>query len=397
MQFEVRVYRDNAIASIVLEATSADDARQQASAQALRPLSVKPVRTSGVVFVRARRRGRFDLLLFSQELLSLMQAGLAIIESLETLAQREHTGETQIVLADLATRLREGKSFSGALETLPFVFPQLFVGIVRSAERTGDLQPALERYIDYRVRLDALKGKLISAAIYPALLLIVGAAVTLFLAGYVVPRFAAVYQGTGRTLPWASAALLEWGHFANAHVYTLLTVAGFCIGAVILWARTGHERGLWRELLARTPLISERLHTYELSRLYLMLGMLLDSGLPVMPSLALGQAAQASHISTAIEKASVFIRQGERLSSAFERTGLTTAVGLRMMRVGEESGRLGEMMTRAARFHDGEIARWIERFSRAAEPVLMIAIGLVVGTIVVLLYMPIFDLAGSLR
>ena len=113
-------------------------------------------------------------------------------------------------------------------------------------------------------------------------------------------------------------------------------------------------------------------------------------------ALDLAAESQTAYQKTNLKQAATEIRQGIRLSDAFEHHALTTPVGIRMMRIGEESGRLGEMTTRAARFHDDEASRWLERFSRAAEPVLMIAIGLVVGTIVVLLYMPIFDLAGNL-
>ena len=396
MQFEVRVFRDGQIASIVINALNSDDACRQAEAQALRPISAQPLR-SQVAAARAPRARRFDLLLFCQELLALLEAGLVIIEAIDTLSERERSGDTRSVLGQLARRLREGQSFSGALDGIPEAFPALFIGIVRSSERTGDLQPALERYIDYRTRLDALRSKLVSAAIYPSLLLIVGIIVTLFLGGYVVPRFASVYQGTGRPLPWASALLLEWGKFANAHLTELLVGASVTAVGVTFAIRTLLRRGGWSVIVPHLPIISGHLRIYELSRLYLTLGMLLDSGLPIMTSLTLAQSSLPAHHRAPIDRACQLIRQGERFSQVFDRQQLTTPVGLRMMQVGEESGRLGDMLTRAARFHDGEIARWLDRFTRTAEPVLMIAIGLVVGTIVILLYMPIFDLAGSLQ
>jgi general secretion pathway protein F len=169
-------------------------------------------------------------------------------------------------------------------------------------------------------------------------------------------------------------------------------------GAMIILAlRTVAKRGSLSQLIQIVPVFAEQARTYELSRLYLTLGMLLDSGLSVMPALALAQSALTAPLHDAIQVASSQIRAGHKLSTAFEDSGLATTVGLRMLQIGEESGRLGEMMTRAARFHDEETGRWIERFSRVAEPALMVAIGLVIGTIVVLLYMPIFDLAGSLR
>lgn len=396
MQFEVRAYQDGRITSVIFDAVSQADALRQASSQSLRPLGIRELGNSTSSWLK-RKQGRFELLLFSQELLALLEAGLAIIEALDTLIERERSGETRSVLEQLALRLREGKSLSGALETVPEVFPTLFIGIVRSSERTGDLQEALGRYIDYRTRLDALRSKMISAAIYPALLLAVGFVVTAFLGVYVVPRFASVYQGAGRPLPWASKLLLEWGNFANDHLSWLLVgaiVLGLGITAAV---RVTSKKGGITYLLRKLPVFADRLRTYELSRLYLTLGMLLDSGLPIMQALSLAEESLPLHQRHSMNSAGTLIRQGERMSTVFEHTDLTTPVGLRMIRIGEESGRIGEMMTRAARFHDEETARWIERFSRAAEPALMVAIGLVIGTIVVLLYMPIFDLAGSLR
>jgi general secretion pathway protein F len=394
MQFEVRAYQEGQITSITVDAISQADALCQASARALRPISARVLGLSAGFW--PRRAGHFDLLLFSQELLALLEAGLSIIEALDTLADRERSSETRGVLAQLATRLREGKRFSGALEFLPEAFSGLFVGIVRSAEQTGDLPEALARYIDYRTRLDALRSKVVSAAIYPSLLLIVGAAVTLFLGGYVVPRFATVYSGSGRELPWASQMLMDWGSFAGRHLGLLVFGLVVLLSTLTVAVRTLLRGGGWAKVLSMIPAFSEKLHVYEASRLYLTLGMLLDSGLPITHALVLAEDALPPHQQKRMRAATGHIRQGVRLSEAFEREGLTTPVGLRMMRLGEESGRLGEMMSRAARFHDEENTRWIERFSRVVEPALMVVIGLVVGTIVVLLYMPVFDLAGNL-
>jgi general secretion pathway protein F len=396
MRYEVRTYQEDQITSIVVDAVSRTDALRQVSARALRPVGVRALDISASRWF-GRFAGHVDLLLFSQELLALREAGLSIVEALDTLAEREHTGEIRSVLVQLTSRLREGKRFSDALETFPEEFPSLFVGIVRSSERTGDLSEALARYIDYRTRRNALRSKAISAAIYPSLLLVVGAAVVLFLGGYVIPRFAVVYQGSGRELPWASQMLMDWGKFASQHLGLLLICIAVALFATVVAMRSVLRRGGWRTLLHVMPAFSERIHIHEVSRLYLVLGMLLDSGLPVTHALTLAEETLPSHRQKSIQAASGYIRQGERLSAAFERENLVTPVGLRMMRLGEESGRLGEMMTRAARFHDEENTRWIERFSRVAEPTLMVAIGLVVGTIVVLLYMPVFDLAGGLR
>lgn len=395
MRFEVRALSNGKIASIVVDALSPDDASRQVKAKALKPLSINVLTTgSGLPFSSGKG---FDSLLFAQELLALLGAGLSIIEAVATLADREQRAGARSILERLAGSLREGKSFSGALESIPEAFPQLFVGIVRASERTGNLPEALQRYIDYRIRAAVLRSKVISAAIYPLILLAVGIVVTLFLGGYVIPKFAVVYQGTGRSLPLASALLLKWGSFAHQHAQEL--ALGIVAGGTALAMAGRHlltQHGIGG-LLKHLPVLAEQFRTYELARLYLTLGMLLDSGLPITQALALVSTSATLRQQRAIANATTAIRHGERLSKAFDQAGLVTTVGLRMLCIGEESGRLGEMMTRAARFHDEETTRRIEHFSKVAEPALMIGIGLVVGTIVVLLYMPIFDLAGSLK
>lgn len=396
MRFQVRAYADGRITNLVVEAINLDDARRQIAAQAMRPMEVRELECQPLRFGQSTA-SRFETLLFTQELLALLEAGLSIIEAIDTLAERQKPGPSRGILDQLTQRLREGKSLAAALETLPDIFPGLLVGIVRSAERTGNLTEALTRYVDYRHRVDGLRSKVVNAAIYPVLLLIVAAGVTLFLGGYVVPRFAAVYQGAGRQLPWASELLLHWGKFARAHMPALLGALTLLFIGMIWGIRTLSRRGGIAILIRRIPIFSEQAHAYEISRIYLTLGMLLESGLSVVPALALAEEVVPSHLRTALQRAGESIRTGEKLSVAFERVGLTTSVALRMLHVGEESGQLGEMMARTARFHDEETGRWIDRFSRIAEPTLMVGIGLVIGTIVVLLYMPIFDLAGSLR
>ena len=396
MLFEVKTLAQGRISSCVIDAINRDDALRQAAARALRPIGVKEKRT-GLPRIGGRRARRYDDLLFVQELAALLDAGLSVIEAIDVLQERERVPVSNGVLAQLSDRLREGLSCSGALETQPEAFPDLLVGMVRSAERTGNLKEALVRYIDYRRRLDSLRNKVVSAAIYPSMLILVAIAVTAFLGGYVVPRFATVYKGTGRSIPWASQMLLQWGTFVSEHgSIVVISFVALAVLAMIGW-KTLSQRGGLLSLVRFLPGISDQVRTYELSRLYLTIGMLLDSGLAIMPVLSLAERGQPPHLRGALREAGAAIRIGDRLSAAFDRAGLITPVGMRMLRVGEESGRQGEMMTRAAKFHDEETSRWIDRFSRVVEPALMVSIGLIIGVIVVLLYMPIFDLAGSLR
>jgi general secretion pathway protein F len=395
MQYEVRALSRNEVVSLILEASSEADARAQAVAQAMRPLSVA-IR-AGTVRLRPVRRGKFALLLFSQELLALLEAGLSIVESMETLHAKEDRAEIKSLYGHIQQSLSEGKRFSEALELAGALFPPLYVGIVRAAEHTSNLPEALARYIEYQVRVDVVRSKVVSASVYPLILSGVGLVVVGFLSGYVVPRFSAVYQSSGRPLPAVSAFLLSVHDMVFSHPqWALLAVAGV-IAAITTGVRQIQRRGGALVLLEQVPGIAARAQLYGLARLYLTLGMLVDGGLPVVTALGMVEAMLTPSMRARLHAAAAQIRTGASFTDAFEQHGLTTPVSVRFLRVGERSSKLGEMLTRSARYYDGEIARWIDWFTKAFEPLLMAFIGLVVGVIVVLLYMPIFDLAGSFQ
>jgi general secretion pathway protein F len=394
MQFVVRTLApDLTIASHVVDAPDEADARRQLEARGLFISAVEPVS-------RALRRGKgnrqLSLVLFSQELLALLSAGLGIVEALEALLEKEANPGTRGVLERLLGGLREGKRLSGVLAEQPDLFPPLYIGIVRAAEGTSDLPRSLARFIDYQQRIDVVRSKLISAAIYPVILLLVGAGVSFFLIGYVVPRFAAVYQGAGRDLPWMSQLLLSWGQFASQHGAPLAGSVVALLAGAVLGVRQLLRTGALARMIQRLPGIGERVRIYELSRLYLTLGMLTEGGIVIVQAIHTVQGMVSPALRLRLAAAKAAIESGRPLSDAFEAHGLTTPISLRMLRVGERTGDMGPMLTQSAAFYDGEISRWIERFTRSFEPLLMAAIGLVVGAIVVLLYMPIFDLAGDM-
>ena len=393
MRFAIRaVGADNRVQTLELDASDAQAASRAAGERRLTVLDVKPLSA------RAAQRGkRFALVLFTQELLALLQAGLGLVESLEALNEKESHTETGALLARLLARMREGLRFSLAIAAEPRHFPPLFVGIVRAAERTSDLPQALSRYIDYQVRVDGVRNRLASAAIYPAILLIVGSLVSLFLLAYVVPKFSVVYQGSGRELPMMSQWLIRWGALVSGHgVALLLALAGTGAGG-FWWLRRLHRSGRLIQAVTRLPGVAERVRILELARFYLTLGMLLEGGIAVVAALDMVSGAISPARRAALALARERIAHGGSFSESLELHGFTTPIALRMLRVGERSGQLGLMLTRAALFYDSETTLWIEKFSKTFEPVLMAAIGIVIGVIVVLLYMPIFDLAGTLQ
>jgi general secretion pathway protein F len=394
MRFQVKAVRDaGAIEVFECDAMDVQEATRQAAG---RGLTVLKVSRSGVL--RASGGGaRFPLLLFSQELAALLEAGVPLLEALETLAEKERAASARGVLAQLITTLREGRPLSAALEQLPAVFPLLYVATVRASERTGDLAPSILRFVDYQSRLEVVKKKVINASIYPALLIGVGGLVCLFLLLYVVPRFSQIYQERSADLPLFSRLLLAWGNFADAHGTLVIALAAALAAAVVATARSGALRSRLLGLLWAWPAAAERLRAYQLVRFYRTTGMLLTGGIPVVGAFEMAAGVLDARMRGALEAATRAVRQGKPIAAALEAHGLTTPVATRMLAVGERSGNMGAMLDKVALFHEEELSRWIEWFSRLFEPLLMTAIGLVIGVIVILMYMPIFELAGSIR
>jgi general secretion pathway protein F len=384
-----------AVVTLELDAASSGEASAQAAARGCAAVSVRAERNWKMRL--ASRPARFSLMLFSQELLALLESGITLVEGLETLAEKESRPDTRQLLQQVLDRLREGRPFSAALQQFPEHFPALFVAAVRASERTGDLPETLARYVAYQAQVESLRKKIIAAAIYPALLIVVGALVSLFLLGYVVPRFSQVYEDMGDQLPWLSHLLLLWGKALQSHWAMILIVMAGVAAAVIhaLSRRSAIEwmaRQLWR-----IPAVGERLRLYQLARFYRTAGMLLRGGTAAVPALNLVGGLLAASLRSRLELAVEDIRRGRALSQAMEAHGLATPVALRMLRVGERGGRMGEMMERIAAFYDEDMARWVEWFTRMFEPLLMAFIGLVIGAIVLLMYLPIFELAGSIQ
>lgn len=397
MQYDVRALAPDLVISLLtIEAVDEADARRQVEARGLFVSAIHPLSASWSKGWPRKSKSTLSLVLFSQELLALLSAGLGVVEALEALQEKEANANTHAVLGRLLAGLREGKRFSAVLAEQENLFPPLYVGIVKAAEGTSDLPRSLTRFIDYQQRIDIVRGKIISAAIYPMILLSVGGAVSAFLITYVVPRFAEVYQGAGRNLPWMSQLLLSWGQFAANHGALLFGAIVGVLSLVFVSLRRIMAQGGIARILAKLPGVGERLHVYQLSRLYLTLGMLIEGGIPIVQAIGTVQDMVTPAVRSGLKNARGMIESGMSLSVAFETNKLTTPISLRMLRVGERTGDMGPMLTQSAAFYDGEISRWIDRFTRTFEPLLMAAIGLIVGAIVVLLYMPIFDLAGDM-
>jgi general secretion pathway protein F len=397
MVFEVKAL--SAAGQVVvlrIDASVEAEARRQAELRGMSVFMARPVRQGGGFSLRPRRAG-LQVLPFVQELLTLLRAGLTLVSALEAIAEKESNPAARASVAALLLRLRRGGRLSEALAEPGNEFPQILVAGIRASERTGNLDEALQRYCDYAGRMDDVRKMIVAAMIYPTLLLVVGLLVSAFLIGYVVPKFASVYRESGGEMPWASALLLDIGRVIGAHTFLVLAGTGMFVVALLLaWSRPATRAWLGARV-RQLPGFGPRIRVYEMARLYRTLAMLLRGGTPIVPALGLASSMLSVVMRAQLARSAKQISQGAPLSRAFESNGLTTAVGNRMLGVGERGGGMADMLERIADYHDEETARWVDWVSRLFEPIMMAVLGLVIGGIVILLYMPIFDLAGSVQ
>ncbi|HET6789416.1 MAG TPA: type II secretion system F family protein, partial [Aquabacterium sp.] len=317
----------------------------------------------------------------------LLDAGIPLLESIQTLREKESAADVAHVLSDLIESLTHGQSLAQAMRGRPEAFSTLLVASVEASARTGQTAQALRQQAAYLAWVEGMRHKLISAAIYPAILVSASVLVMAFLTIFVVPRFAEIYEGMGGDLPWLSGLLLRAGAAVGAHPWQVL---GGLIAGVVALALMGRQpavRAALADRIWRLPVVGERLRLLELATLYRTLGLLLQAGVPVIAALTSSRELVGRSLQQALDQATLAVSQGTRLSDSFERHELSTPVSLRMIRVGEHTGELGPMLERAASFYDEELAQFTEWVGRVLSPVLMLIMGVLIGGIVVLMYL----------
>jgi general secretion pathway protein F len=343
------------------------------------------------------RTNQRDVVIFVEQLHALLQAGLSVIEALDTL-QAGTSGANRAwadTMAQIVTQLRQGQTLSKALERQPG-FPPLLTAMVRSAELTSDLPQALTRFLEHQQRTEQVRHQLTSVSLYPLLLMSVGGCVMLFLMFYVMPRFARVFESMNN-LPWSARAMVSWSHLLKAHGLDVMIALGILVATLASILALPAYRGKLLARLLDIPLLARHLRTYFLARWYRTTGMLVEGGIPLPESLNLANQVLPlglQHGGAAVELA---MRQGLAPSQAYVQSNMATAVAAQLLRAGERSGDVGVMLRRAAVFHETEVAKSLEKAMRIIEPLVMTFIGLGVGVVVILMYLPIFELASAIQ
>ncbi|AQV95635.1 type II secretion system protein [Cupriavidus necator] len=390
-EFEARVLRDGHIESRRLQAQAMDDARRRLQDEGLRVLSLRATRRLRL----PARKPRFALGIFIQELGVLLDAGLVLVEAMEALRDKG-TGTTRQVLAQLLQAMYQGMPFSGAMARLPEVFPPLLVATAASSEHSGQLALALRRYRLYEAQLDTIRARVRGAMMYPAVVVAVGVLILLFMLFFVVPRFAAVFDSVAN-LPAGARFMVWWGAQVEARGMAIAVGMAGAVAAIVMAWRTAAVRGALSGLLWRIPALRAQRVLFVLARFYRTIGMLLSGGMTLVEAIELAGGMLPPDYRPDVARALAAVRAGQPLAATLTAHRLATPVAERLLRVGEQSGEIASMCERIALFHDEALERAIEVFSKVFGPVLMLVVGGLIGLVVFLLYMPIFELAGAIQ
>lgn len=343
-----------------------------------------------------RRLSGRRFLSFNQELLVLLRSGLPILKVLDTLIERFEPGRTLEILREIREEIRGGTSLSDAFGKFPQVSPPLYIASLRAGERTGDLPVTIARFLAYQRRVEAIKAKVRSAVFYPALLGVATVVVILFLLLYVIPTFTQIYADANAQLPLITRILIlaAEGTGRGLPLLAPLAVAGFFGLRVFLG--TGRGRRLWDRLKLTLPFFGALQIDYALASFSRTFGTVLASGMPAVQAMHMSRGTLNNRIlEEKVGQAVRRVEEGTAIAPSLELTGFVPLIALRMIGVGESTGSLGEMLTEVSDYYESEVERRLERLTILIEPLMMVGMGLLVGGIVVAMYIPIFQLAGT--
>jgi type IV pilus assembly protein PilC len=345
----------------------------------------------------ARLSGR-RFLSFNQEFLVLIRSGLPILQVLDTITERLEAGALLEVLRDIRNEVKGGSMLSEAFAKFPRIFPHLYIASVRAGEKTGDLPVTLARYLVYQKRQEALKAKIKGASFYPALLTIAVLVVLAFMLLYVVPSFTQIYADANAQLPLLTRILIGISTGLVSWMPLLLPALIVAIAGARLYALSGPGALLIDRVKLKVPFFGPLFLDYALSGFCRTFGTTLASGIPAVQAMQMSRGTLNNRVlEEAMVRAVQRVEEGTTISSAIEQTGYFPVIALRMIGVGEASGALAEMLADVAEYYEEEVERRLDRLTTLIEPIMMMAMGLLIGGIVVAMYIPIFQLAGTVR
>jgi type IV pilus assembly protein PilC len=341
-----------------------------------------------------------DIALFTRQLAALLTAGMPLVRSLEVLGRQERHAGFRAVIDNLAETIRAGGSFSDGLQRHPRLFDRLYLNMVRAGEAAGALDGVLERLARFMEKAERTKGKVRSALTYPIVVMLLAVGIVAALMVFVVPRFEQIFTGMlkGQPLPALTRAVLAASTMVQHHfVWFAIGLAG--VGAGFAFVRTTRPGERAIDFLAiKLPVCGDVLLKTVLARFTQTLGTLLASGVPMLDALLITRDTSGNrHVAEALAAVHDGVREGDSVASALASTNVFPPMVESMVEVGEETGALPEMLTRSAAIYEEEVDQAVAALTSLLEPLLIVFLAVVVGTIVIALFLPIVSIIKHLQ
>jgi type IV pilus assembly protein PilC len=386
----------------VAEAASEREARERLTHQGYLVYSVRARDLSARLGAKGRRKKAINLekfLIFNQQFVTLVRAGLPILKGLDLLADRLTDPRMSRYIKAVRDDVKEGSVLSDAFARQG-VFPPIYITSIMAGEKSGSLVEVLDRFLTYQKLTLAVRKKLLVSLLYPAVLVVLVIALIVFLVTYVVPNFAVLYSTMQAQLPAPTRILIAVG--TTARNYVLLGIAALVIAAFCgwLWARQESSQATLDRWKMKLPLFGEIWLKYQVAQFSRVLSTLLIGGIPLLQALETsGRSSGSVLMKKALETTATQVREGRPLSQSLDATRIFPSLSIDMMEVGESTGALPAMLNSVAEFYDEDVANRTTAVLSLIEPAIMIFMGIFVAFVLVALYLPIFSLAssGSLR
>ena len=333
-------------------------------------------------------------LLFNQELLALVKAGLPILQSFDIMLERQKNLRFKEVLTDVREKLKSGIALSDAFASYGNAFPPIYSTSLRAGERSGDLEGVLRRFLRYQKIIVNLRKRIIGALIYPTILVALSIGMVLVMLIKVIPKFAEFYQGFGAELPWFTKFMIGVAATLNTNLPIFIVAA---IGGFILMRRWINTSGrvLWDQFKLQIPLAGGILHRFAIMQFTQSLGTLLGGGTPMVPAIEIAsQSVTNQSVASKIFGIVQNVREGEPLWRSLENTGAVSDLAVEMIKVGESTGALTEMLGNVSEFYDEEIESRLTRMVAAIEPLILVFMGGVIAVLLYAFYLPLFQLSN---
>ena len=380
-----------------LSAANSAAALRQLAAQGLTPLEITDAAQAGAGAVALPAAGpaaglrpakgsvnAADVLALTSELAIMLRAGLALDNALRVLVEMAHKPSVAALMRDVLDAVKGGTPLSRALGQHPAHFGDFYVNMVRSGEASGKMSAVLDRLVEHLQRQRALRDSVVSATIYPAILLGVAVLSLIAMLGFVVPQFEKLFTEMGDALPLPTRLVMQLGQVFRQHGL-VLAIAAFAVGVVLVrWLRSPAGRHWWQTRLLRLPVIGRLALRYQLTLYARSLGTLLGNGVPLLTALAIasdtvGNAA----LRPLLARVAPIVKGGGKMVQAVTSTGLFEPLAINLIRVGEETGRLGAMMLELSLILEREVENGIKRLLVMLEPLLILVLGVLIAAIIV--------------